>query len=201
MNHPHDHPPFLQSAALVNAGLLLMAVMGLTSPAVLHSTKTELQGELSTLTLSRFSSIIMLLAYAAYIYFQLVSHAHLYDQVPNSPSDDHAPEVEEEEEEEEILGFWGAIVWLGIITVFISILSEYLVAAIEGASETWSLPVSFISVIILPIVGNAAEHASAIVFALKNKLVRGRTGEEGTWIDEFMFALGLSGASQTESPM
>lgn len=60
-----------------------MAVMGLTSPAVLHSTKTELQGELSTLTLSRFSSIIMLMAYAAYIYFQLVTHAHLYDQVQN----------------------------------------------------------------------------------------------------------------------
>lgn len=50
-------------------------------------------------------------------------------QVPSSAEDDHASE--EEEEEEDILGFWGSIVWLGVITIFISILSEYLVAAIE----------------------------------------------------------------------
>lgn len=35
----------------------------------------------------------------------------------------------------------------------------------------WDVPVAFISVIILPIVGNAAEHASAVMFALKDKLV------------------------------
>ena len=80
-SHPSPSSPYPQSAALVNAGLLLMAVMGLSSPAVLHSTKTEMEGEVSTLTLSRFSSLIMLLAYAAYIYFQLVSHSHLYDEV------------------------------------------------------------------------------------------------------------------------
>jgi Ca2+:H+ antiporter len=75
------------------------------------------------------------------------------------------------ESDECILSFWGSIAWLAILTVFISILSEYLVDAIEGASASWNVPVSFISVIILPIVGNAAEHASAIMFALKDKLV------------------------------
>lgn len=39
-----------------------------------------------------------------------------------------------------------------------------------GAAESLSLPMPFISTILLPIVGNAAEHASAIVFAMKNKM-------------------------------
>lgn len=57
-----------------------------------------------------------------------------------------------------------------VITVFISILSDYLVGAIEGASAQWDVSTAFISVILLPIVGNAAEHASAVMFAMKNKV-------------------------------
>lgn len=42
---------------------------------------------------------------------------------------------------------------------------------LQGASDSFNIPVAFISVILLPIVGNAAEHASAIMFAMKDKLV------------------------------
>ena len=41
----------------------------------------------------------------------------------------------------------------------------------QEASESWGISVSFISIILLPIVGNAAEHAGAVIFAFKNKLV------------------------------
>jgi hypothetical protein len=41
----------------------------------------------------------------------------------------------------------------------------------QDASDSWGLSVSFLSIIMLPIVGNAAEHAGAIIFAFKNKLV------------------------------
>jgi len=64
----------------------------------------------------------------------------------------------------------GCLFWLTVITIFISLLSAYLVDAIEGAAESMGMPVAFISVIILPIVGNAAEHASAVIFAMKNKM-------------------------------
>lgn len=43
----------------------------------------------------------------------------------------------------------------------------------QGASVAMSIPVAFISVILLPIVGNAAEHAGAVMFAMKDKLVSG----------------------------
>lgn len=42
---------------------------------------------------------------------------------------------------------------------------------LKAASDSWGISVSFISLIILPIVGNAAEHAGSIIFAFKNKLV------------------------------
>lgn len=45
----------------------------------------------------------------------------------------------------------------------------------QAASSSWGISVSFISIILLPIVGNAAEHAGSIIFALKNKLVCNRT--------------------------
>ena len=46
-----------------------------------------------------------------------------------------------------------------------------LMLSFQGASDSLNMPVAFISVILLPIVGNAAEHASAIMFAMKDKLV------------------------------
>lgn len=58
-----------------------MAVMGILFPAVLHFTHTEVHFGKSELALSRFSSCIMLVAYASYLFFQLKSHANLYDSV------------------------------------------------------------------------------------------------------------------------
>ncbi|XP_024375437.1 vacuolar cation/proton exchanger 3 isoform X2 [Physcomitrium patens] len=164
LKHPHKDQKFNKVTAQVSASLLLMAVMGLLFPAVLHATGTELQIGKSELVLSRFSSIVMLVAYISYLYFQLKSHRLLYD------SEDAVENDGDSDEDEVLLGFWTSIGWLTILTLFISILSEYLVDAIEGASTAWNVPIAFISVIILPIVGNAAEHASAIMFALKDKL-------------------------------
>ena len=44
-------------------------------------------------------------------------------------------------------------------------------SCLQGASKAWKIPVAFISTVLLPIVGNAAEHASAVMFAMKDKLV------------------------------
>jgi hypothetical protein len=60
-----------QADAVLNSGLLLMAVMGLLSPAMLHYTNTEVNFSKSALGLSRFSSCVMLVAYASFIYFEL----------------------------------------------------------------------------------------------------------------------------------
>ncbi|KAM7265219.1 hypothetical protein ACFE04_002902 [Oxalis oulophora] len=159
---------FNKAAASVNSGLLLMAVMGLLFPAVLHATNTERHFGKSELALSRFSSCVMLIAYAGYLYFQLKSQKNLYLEVNESSSQDTAS-VEDDDEAPEISKL-ESMIWLCIITILISVLSEFLVDAIEGASVSLKMPIAFISVILLPIVGNAAEHASAIMFAMKDKL-------------------------------
>ncbi|KAL3334067.1 hypothetical protein AABB24_030701 [Solanum stoloniferum] len=119
----------------------------------------------SILGLSRVSSIGMLIAYAAYLFFQLKTHRQFFE----------SPEEEEEEnkvseDEEAVIGFWSSFAWLIGMTITIALLSEYVVGTIEAASDSWGISVSFISLILLPIVGNAAEHAGSIIFALKNKL-------------------------------
>ncbi|VFQ79131.1 unnamed protein product [Cuscuta campestris] len=159
---------FNKGTAVMNSGLLLMAVMGLMLPAVLHFTHTELHFGKSEVALSRFSSCVMLVAYAAYLFFQLTSEKSHYVPITEEGSqndgclddDDEAPEI----------SMWSSIIWLSILTAWIALLSEYLVNAIEGASVAMNIPVSFISVILLPIVGNAAEHAGAVMFAVKDKL-------------------------------
>lgn len=66
-----------QATAVVDSGLLLMAVMGLLFPASLHSTGTEVHLGVSELALSRVSSCVLLLAYVASILFQLKNIKHL----------------------------------------------------------------------------------------------------------------------------
>ena len=98
----------------------------------------------------------------------------------------------------EELGFHGSLAWMAVLTIFISIFSEYLVEAIEPTSRDWGVPYLFIGVrshppstpprpvarlrlsspappavqqvILIPIVGNAAEHATAVVMAYKDKM-------------------------------
>ncbi|KAL2245581.1 UNVERIFIED_CONTAM: Vacuolar cation/proton exchanger 5 [Sesamum indicum] len=158
---------FNKSSAAMNSGLLLMAVMGLLFPAVLHFTHTELHFGKSELVLSRFSSCVMLVAYGAYIIFQLTSQKNLYNPVNEEGTQTEGGSADNEEPD---IPKWESIMWLFILTSLISVLSEYLVNAIEGASVALNIPVAFISVILLPIVGNAAEHAGAVMFAVKDKL-------------------------------
>ncbi|KAI3852144.1 hypothetical protein MKW92_040861 [Papaver armeniacum] len=165
------------TAATVNSGLLLMSVMGILFPAALHATHTEAHDGKSEL-LSRFSSCVMLIAYGAYLVFQLFSHKRLYEIcllfstcMSNVIRDVNSGEAGDDDDDEvPEISKWECIIWLAILTAWISVLSEYLVDAIEGASVAWKMPIAFISVILLPIVGNAAEHASAIIFAMKDKL-------------------------------
>ncbi|CAN8317042.1 unnamed protein product [Cochlearia groenlandica] len=161
---------FDRKQADVNFFLLLMGLLCHMLPMLFgyvatDETPASLISDMS-LNLSRASSIVMLIGYIAYLVFQLWTHRQLFDaQDQDDEYDDNV-----EEEETAVIGFWSGFAWLVGMTLVIALLSEYVVATIETASESWGLSVSFISIILLPIVGNAAEHAGAIIFAFKNKL-------------------------------
>jgi len=140
-----------------SSGLLMLGVIGLLYPAVLNASQMSTVN--SELGLSRFTAVILLLLYGSYLLFQLKTHRTLFEQ-----------EEDDEEEEETELTIKESFFWLTIVTALISLLSEYLVGAIQGAAVQWGIPQIFIGVILLPIVGNAAEHATAITAAYRNKM-------------------------------
>jgi len=145
-------------AASMNSAMLVIGIMCLCFPMLLTATHEELD-EQSSLTVSRVSSCLMLVVYGCYLVFQLVTHTDLFEGEEGEVDDD-----------ERILGASGAVFWLAVITFFIAILSEYMVDAIRGAAAELQVPDLFLGTIIIPIVGNAAEHAAAIIFAAKNKM-------------------------------
>ncbi|VAH61041.1 unnamed protein product [Triticum turgidum subsp. durum] len=158
--------PYDRKQADVSTGLLTLGVLCQSLPLLLRyavsSGEHAVATDTTVLELSRACSFIMLLAYVAYLFFQLKTHRQLFEPQEIEGGDD--------DEEEAVLGFGSALFWLILMTIIIAVLSEYVVGTIEPTSQSWGLSVSFISIILLPIVGNAAEHAGAVIFALKNKL-------------------------------
>lgn len=80
-------------------------------------------------------------------------------------SDEDDNGVEEDDEEEDVLGFYNALFWLAAITVLIAFLSEAISETIQNAANDAGISGIFIAAILLPIVGNAAEHAGLNSFS------------------------------------
>ena len=141
-----------------NSGLLMFAVIiAFVIPEVFAMNMNETK----TLSLSIGISVILILLYLAALFFKLVTHRGVYQS--NNENTAH-----EEEEPEWSKG--KAIAILAIATVAVGYISEHLVHTFEYVGETFGWSDLFIGVIIVAIVGNAAEHASAIVMAYKNKM-------------------------------
>lgn len=141
-----------------NSGLLMFAVVvAFVIPEVFSLNLRN--GE--TLTLSIGISIVLILLYLAALFFKLVTHRGVYQ---------HAPEDETHSEEKPEWGKVKAIVILSVATLIVAFISEHLVHTFEYVAESFGWTDLFIGVIIVAIVGNAAEHASAVMMAFKNKM-------------------------------
>ena len=76
----HPRQIFNQEGMGVNSGMLIMAVASILLPSTLSETGTEETKGRSELNLSRFESVALLILYALYLIFQLVTHRHLYEE-------------------------------------------------------------------------------------------------------------------------
>jgi len=148
-------------AALTNFTMLFLASCAFALPTVFFSTHSfhENNSDL-TLGISRWCSIYILLAYLAFLLFQLYTHVEIF----------RGPQDEDEDEDEASLSPYVASFLLFLATVFVSLSSEWLVASIDGLVEEWHMGKSFVGVILLPIVGNACEHAGAVRMAMVEKV-------------------------------
>ncbi|KAF2473960.1 calcium/proton exchanger [Lindgomyces ingoldianus] len=84
----------------------------------------------------------------------------------------NADELEDEEDdfEEPQLSVIGALITLGVSTTLVAFCSEFMVSSIDGLTATGGISTTFVGLILIPIVGNAAEHATAITVAIKDKM-------------------------------
>lgn len=151
---------FNTNAASVNSLMLLIPVTTLMLPTVTNT----LHPDSSVQMLSVICSVILLVLYAASLTFMLVTHQHLFEEVAMET-------IDPAEHQEEASGsIWKWVGILAAITIGVAVESELLVHSFEPATEALGLPYMFTSVILLPIIGNAAEHASAVTVAMKNKM-------------------------------
>lgn len=98
-----------------------------------------------------------------YLIFQLRTHSNLFD--PEDPLT-----ADGEEPEEPTLGPIAATAVLVVVTILVAICADYLVGSIDDLVESANISKAFIGLILIPIVGNAAEHVTAVVVALRNKM-------------------------------
>ncbi|OAH53046.1 MULTISPECIES: calcium/proton exchanger [Bacillaceae] len=142
-----------------NSALLIFAVVvAFVIPEIFSVTMNETK----TLNLSIGISVVLIVLYLAGLFFKLVTHRGVYAALEGDTGTAHE-EVPE----------WGKKKAIGILllaTAAVAYVAESLVHTFAAVGEQFGWSELFIGVIIVAIVGNAAEHASAILMAMKNKM-------------------------------
>ncbi|MGD1949617.1 MAG: calcium/proton exchanger [Leptolyngbyaceae cyanobacterium] len=148
--------------ARMNASSMNLAVIAILLPTAVDFTSPSI----SEPTLQRLSvsvAVVLMLVYGLTLLFSMKTHAYLYDV---GTAEEEGVETEQHETPNLTL-------WIGVLlaaTLVVAIESEWLVGSLEVATEQLGLSQLFTGVILLPIIGNAAEHATAVTVALKNKM-------------------------------
>jgi len=146
------------TAAQLATTLLFLAATGLLVPAVYHQIGgASLAPHEQSLSLE--ISVVLFLTYLLSLVFTLRTHRHLY--------------VSESEPHPGKTGLWSTRRSVGVLagaTVLIAWMSELLVETIEPTAAALGMTEVFVGVILVAIVGNAAEHSTAVLVALKNKM-------------------------------
>ncbi|GMH71138.1 hypothetical protein TL16_g10964, partial [Triparma laevis f. inornata] len=182
---------FTTVSGAVSSGMLMVATSGLVLPCALKMSGQEDDGD-DEINFSRGTALVMFFMYWCYLLFSLKTNQFEFDSVPHPAevrgskpdslqhdSDDEAemssllsPRKAEEEEEEEVavLSYHLALKWLLFVTAVVGFLSDVLVGTIEAFTERNGLNPVFTASIVIPIFGNAAEHAASVMFAYRNKM-------------------------------
>jgi len=155
---------FQPTMARLNASVMNLAVVAILLPTAANLTTAGISEEILQ-KLSIAVAIVLILVYCLTLLFSMKTHAYLYD-VGKSEADD--AEAEEGHPHKINLKLWIAVLFG--VTLLVALESELLVGTLEEATAQLGLTELFTGVILLPIIGNAAEHTTAITVAMKNKM-------------------------------
>jgi len=154
----YKNQSFNLMANKVSCSLLFMACCSLIIPSsakAFYGPQVITTGAL--MQLSYAISIMLIVTYGCYLFFQLKTHA---DSFNGTEGNESIP----------ALSLSGALSLLTVITLTVATCSEFLTGAIEAVSEQWGVNQAFLGLIMLPIAGNACEHITAVFVAMKDKM-------------------------------
>lgn len=153
----YSHQEFNRNLARFNSSLLFIAMAALVVPAVFHHGNPVPMTEGGMRTLSLWTALVLLGIYVCSLLFSFKTHAHLF--VAEGGSDGHAE--------------WSLGKAVGVLlaaTVGVVVMSEVLVESLEPVIATLGWSELFVGIVVVALVGNAAEHSTAITMALQNKM-------------------------------
>jgi Ca2+:H+ antiporter len=153
---------FNKTAANLGTTMLTLSAIGLVVPAIFHYVVTSGPTPVAEQELSLEIAIILMATYILSLVFTLRTHKHLY-------AGGHG------EDADEAMGTTGwskgrSLTVLLVATAFVALMSEFLVGAVEATAKRFGMTEVFIGVILVAIIGNAAEHSTAVLMAYKNKM-------------------------------
>lgn len=177
---------FSQQASNTYIPLLMLSVMSFLIPSgygiAIANSKARQVGtsDDNVLAVSRHIAVITAFIYICYLWFQLVTHKEMFNEggSTNSSADqmiskgDEEEEVDVDDDDDDVPEFTltFSLVGLAVASILISYLSDVLVGSVEGFAHQYNVPSQFIGLILVPIVGNAAEHATAVIMAQRGRL-------------------------------
>lgn len=157
----HSYQTFNRTAASLATTLLALSAVGLVVPAIFHhlvgAGEAARERELSTEI-----AAVLLLSYLLSLWFSLRTHKHLYIGSGREGGQNHVGKES-----------WSRKKALGVLlgsTLLVIVLSELLVGSIEPSIHALGMTPVFTGVILVAIIGNAAEHSSAILMAIRNRM-------------------------------
>jgi Ca2+:H+ antiporter len=161
---------FDRAAAAAGSTLLVLAVIGLVVPAMFQFVAEGavrggmLTGNREALlerTLSLEISVVLFVAYLLSLLFSLRTHRHLYaGQAHLAGHEGSGARATSRRAAATLFAATALVAWM----------SELLVGAVEEASHALGLTEVFVGVIVVAVIGNAAEHSTAVMMAIKNKM-------------------------------
>lgn len=157
----YERQTFGKLAVRASTTSLMLAAVGLLIPSVFHATADDQLNGWNAETeqhLSLAIAIVLFLTYACTLVFSLRTHRKHYTG-PSEPGD-----------EAHTWSKLKSMLVLLIATIFVAWLSEFLVSTIEVARQQFGFTELFVGVVVVAIIGNAAEHSTALFMARKNKM-------------------------------
>ncbi|MGH9950734.1 MAG: calcium/proton exchanger [Nitrososphaeraceae archaeon] len=160
----------------MQASMLFLAIIGLTIPTILASTGLNAEDELNQIKIQFLSdalAFLLLAVYVAGLIFTFFTHKHLFTSRLVNQDDNGIAIKGKNLQQFEIHKEWSkkkSFLLLGLSMAGVIVISEILVGSIEVVTAEFGFGELFVGAIIIGIVGNAAEHSSAIFLARKGKM-------------------------------